>query len=281
MSKTTGAGADANSPREGLDRVADSILLDFDSGVATITLNRPESLNSFNEEMHGRLAEAMRRVKDSDARALLLTGAGRGFCAGQDLNDRNVRPGDEPPDLGRSLELFYNPLIRSLRALELPVVCAVNGVAAGAGANIALACDIVLAGRSASFIQAFCKIGLLPDSGGTFVLPRLVGAARAVGLSMLGTKLTAEQAEAWGLIWKCVDDDKLMAEARKLASNLATQPTKGLAFIKRALQASVNNTFDQQLDLERDLQREAGQSADYREGVTAFMERREPKFRGR
>lgn len=281
MSKTTGARADANSPREGLDRVADSILLDFDSGVATITLNRPESLNSFNEEMHGRLAEAMRRVKDSDARALLLTGAGRGFCAGQDLNDRNVRPGDEPPDLGRSLELFYNPLIRSLRALELPVVCAVNGVAAGAGANIALACDIVLAGRSASFIQAFCKIGLLPDSGGTFVLPRLVGAARAVGLSMLGTKLTAEQAEAWGLIWKCVDDDKLMAEARKLASNLATQPTKGLAFIKRALQASVNNTFDQQLDLERDLQRGAGQSADYREGVTAFMERREPKFRGR
>lgn len=281
MSKTTGARADANSPREGLDRVADSILLDFDSGVATITLNRPESLNSFNEEMHGRLAEAMRRVKDSDARALLLTGAGRGFCAGQDLNDRNVRPGDEPPDLGRSLELFYNPLIRSLRALELPVVCAVNGVAAGAGANIALACDIVLAGRSASFIQAFCKIGLLPDSGGTFVLPRLVGAARTVGLSMLGTKLTAEQAEAWGLIWKCVDDDKLMAEARKLASNLATQPTKGLAFIKRALQASVNNTFDQQLDLERDLQREAGQSADYREGVTAFMERREPKFRGR
>lgn len=281
MSKTTGARADANSPREGLDRVADSILLDFDSGVATITLNRPESLNSFNEEMHGRLAEAVRRVKDSDARALLLTGAGRGFCAGQDLNDRNVRPGDEPPDLGRSLELFYNPLIRSLRALELPVVCAVNGVAAGAGANIALACDIVLAGRSASFIQAFCKIGLLPDSGGTFVLPRLVGAARAVGLSMLGTKLTAEQAEAWGLIWKCVDDDKLMAEARKLASNLATQPTKGLAFIKRALQASVNNTFDQQLDLERDLQRGAGQSADYREGVTAFMERREPKFRGR
>ena len=281
MSKTTGARADANSPREGLDRVADSILLDFDSGVATITLNRPESLNSFNEEMHGRLAEAMRRVKDSDARALLLTGAGRGFCAGQDLNDRNVRPGDEPPDLGRSLELFYNPLIRSLRALELPVVCAVNGVAAGAGANIALACDIVLAGRSASFIQAFCKIGLLPDSGGTFVLPRLVGAARAAGLSMLGTKLTAEQAEAWGLIWKCVDDDKLMAEARKLASNLATQPTKGLAFIKRALQASVNNTFDQQLDLERDLQRGAGQSADYREGVTAFMERREPKFRGR
>jgi 2-(1,2-epoxy-1,2-dihydrophenyl)acetyl-CoA isomerase len=255
--------------------------LDFDSGVATITLNRPESLNSFNEDMHGRLAEAMRHVKDSDARALLLTGAGRGFCAGQDLNDRNVRPGDEPPDLGRSLELFYNPLIRGLRALELPVVCAVNGVAAGAGANIALACDIVLAGRSASFIQAFCKIGLLPDSGGTFVLPRLVGAARAVGLSMLGTKLTAEQAEAWGLIWKCVDDDKLMAEARKLASSLATQPTKGLAFIKRALQASVNNTFDQQLDLERDLQREAGQSADYREGVTAFMERREPKFRGR
>jgi 2-(1,2-epoxy-1,2-dihydrophenyl)acetyl-CoA isomerase len=261
--------------------VADSILLEFGSGVATITLNRPESLNSFNEEMHGRLAEAMGRVRESDARALLLTGAGRGFCAGQDLNDRNVRPGDEPPDLGRSLELFYNPLIRGLRELELPVVCAVNGVAAGAGANIALACDIVLAGRSASFVQAFCKIGLLPDSGGTFVLPRLVGTARAVGLAMLGTKLTAEQAEAWGLIWKCVDDDRLMTEARALASHLAKQPTKGLIFIKRALQASANNTFDQQLDLERDFQRQAGQTADYREGVSAFMERREPNFRGR
>ncbi len=257
------------------------ILLEFESGVATITLSRPESLNSFNEDMHKRLAEALSRVKESDARALLLTGAGRGFCAGQDLNDRNVRPGGETPDLGRSLELFYNPLIRSLRALELPVVCAVNGVAAGAGANIALACDIVLAARSASFVQAFCKIGLVPDSGGTFMLPRLVGGARAAGLAMLGTKLTAEQAEAWGLIWKCVDDDRLMTEARALASHLAKQPTKGLALIKRALQASMFNTLDQQLDLERDFQREAGRTADYREGVAAFVERREPNFQGR
>ncbi len=260
--------------------MADPVLIDINAGVAEITLNRPESLNSLNENMHRRLAEVVRQAKDSGARAVLLTGAGRGFCAGQDLSDRNVRPGDEPPDLGRSLEEFYNPLIRSLRGLEAPVVCAVNGVAAGAGANIALACDIVLAGRSASFIQAFCKIGLIPDSGGTFMLPRLIGMARATGLAMLGTKVSAEQAEAWGLIWKCLDDDKLMPEARAMAADLAKQPTKGLSFIKKALQASAENTFEQQLELERDLQRLGGRSADYREGVSAFMEKREPHFRG-
>lgn len=258
--------------------MTDPVLLDFDSGVATITLNRPQSLNSLNEDMHGRLAEAVRSA--SEARAVLLTGAGRGFCAGQDLSDRNVKPGAEPPDLGRSLDLYYNPLIRALQALEAPVVCAVNGVAAGAGANIALACDIVLAARSASFVQAFCKIGLLPDSGGTFFLPRLIGLARATAISMLGTKVTAEQAEAWGLIWKCVNDEQLMPEAKALAAHLAKQPTKGLAFIKKALQASADNTFEQQLELERDFQREAGRTADYREGVQAFMERREPSFQG-
>lgn len=264
----------------GVRRVTDPVLLDFDSGIAAITLNRPESLNSLNEDMHGRLAEALRRVRESEARAVLLTGAGRGFCAGQDLSDRKVRPGDTPPDLGQSLEDYYNPLIRGLRGLEVPVVCAVNGVAAGAGANIALACDIVLAARSASFIEAFCKIGLLPDSGGTFFLPRLIGTARAIGISMLGTKVTAEQAEAWGLIWKCVDDETLMTEARALTAHLARQPTKGLSLIKKALQASADNTLDAQLDLERDFQRQAGRTADYREGVSAFIEKREPNFRG-
>lgn len=259
----------------------DPILLDIHAGVATITLNRPESLNSLNEDMHGQFGDALRRVGESEARAVLLTGAGRGFCAGQDLSDRNVQPGAEAPDLGRSLEQYYNPLIRGLRGLDAPVVCAVNGVAAGAGANIALACDIVLAARSASFIQAFCKIGLIPDSGGTFVLPRLVGTARAMGMAMLGTKVTAEQAEAWGLIWKCVDDEQLMPEATALTTHLAKQPTKGLSLIKRAMQASASNSLDQQLDLELDLQRQAGRTADYREGVSAFMEKREPDFRGR
>ena len=261
--------------------MADSILLDFDSGVATITLNRPESLNSFNEEMHGRLAEAMRRVKDSDARALLLTGAGRGFCAGQDLNDRNVRPGDEPPDLGRSLELFYNPLIRSLRALELPVVCAVNGVAAGAGANVALAGDIVIAARSAKFIQSFANIGLIPDSGGTWVLPRLVGQARALGLALTGDPLTAEMAEQWGLIWKCVDDDKLQDEVNTLAAKFAKGPTRGLAATKALIRGSWQHSLDTELDIERDTMRDLGYSADYKEGVAAFLEKRKPAFTGK
>jgi len=259
-----------------------NILFELRDGVARLTLNRPDRLNSFNPEMHERLREALVETKRrDDLRAVLLTGAGRGFCAGQDLSDRVVGPGAEPVDLGYTISTHYNPLIRFLRELPKPVVCAVNGVAAGAGANIALACDIVLAARSATFIQAFCKIGLVPDSGGTYFLPRLAGSARAMGLAMLGDKLGAEDAERWGVIWKCCEDAKLMDEARALARQLAAGPTKGLAEIKRALYASPNNTLDAQLDLERDLQRELGRTGDYREGVAAFIAKRAPTFKGK
>ena len=251
-------------------------------GVARITLNRPERLNSFTTQMHEELRDALRRVaSDGTARVLLLTGAGRGFCAGQDLADRAVVPGKTPVDLGASIHNNYRPLVLALRNLPLPVVCAVNGVAAGAGANVALACDLVIATRSASFIQAFCKIGLVPDAGGTFFLPRLVGTARAMGLALLGDKLTAEQAEAWGLIWKCVDDDAFTSTVDELLAHFAQAPTGGLAAIKRALYVSADNTLDDQLTLERDTQRTLGQSADYREGVTAFLEKRPPNFTGR
>ena len=257
------------------------LLYSVEDGVARITLNRPDSLNSFNAELHAEMRQALKAARqDKSVRALLLTGNGRGFCAGQDLSDRNVAPGAEAPDLGESLEKRYNPMLRTLRDLPFPTICAVNGVAAGAGANIALACDIVLAARSASFIQAFCRIGLVPDSGGTWSLPRLVGMARAKGLAMLGDKLSAEQAEQWGMIWKVVDDEALQDEALTLARHLATQPTRGLALIKRALHASADNDFDAQLDLERDLQRLAGRTDDYREGVAAFMEKRKPSFKG-
>jgi 2-(1,2-epoxy-1,2-dihydrophenyl)acetyl-CoA isomerase len=258
-----------------------NILFERAQGYASLTLNRPEKLNSFNAAMHGEIADAVGQVEgDPGIRALLITGAGRGFCAGQDLSDRVMAPDDAPIDLGDTLGRLYNPLIRRLRALPVPVIAAVNGVAAGAGANFALAADIVLAARSASFIQAFCKLGLVPDAGGTYALPRLVGHARAMGLALLGDKLGAEQAESWGLIWRCVDDDKLLAEANKLARHFATQPTKGLAAIKRALNASWANDLDTQLDLERDLQRECGRSHDYREGVRAFMDKRTPNFTG-
>ena len=258
------------------------ILLDIAEAVATVTLNRSDKLNAFNEAMHGELARALDRIEGDEAvRAVLLTGAGRGFCAGQDLGDGAMGEDQESIDLGDTLERLYNPLIRRIAKLECPVVCAVNGVAAGAGANLALVCDIVIAGRSAAFIQAFCRIGLVPDSGGTWLLPRLVGRARATGLAMLGEPLPAERAEAWGLIWRCVDDAQLMKEARALASHLATQPTRGLGLIKRALNASPENDLDAQLDLERDLQREAGRTEDYREGARAFLEKRRPAFKGR
>jgi 2-(1,2-epoxy-1,2-dihydrophenyl)acetyl-CoA isomerase len=258
-----------------------TILFAEDGAVATITLNRPDKLNSFTAQMHRELRDAIGRVRDGGkVRCLLLTGAGRGFCAGQDLSDRVMGESQAPPDLGHTLATLYNPLVMSLRALEMPVVCAVNGVAAGAGANLALGCDIVLAARSADFIEAFCRLGLVPDAGGTYLLPRLAGTARAMGLTMLGDRLSAEQAAQWGLIWKVVDDDKLMEEANALARHLATQPTKGLALIKRAIHASPANTLERQLALEAELQREAGRSADYREGVAAFMAKRPPKFSG-
>ena len=251
-------------------------------GIARITLDRPDRLNSFTTQMHGELRDALSHVATAgDARVVLLTGAGRGFCAGQDLSDRDVAPGAAPVDLGASIAANYRPLVLALRNLPVPVVCAVNGVAAGAGANVALACDIVVAAKSASFIQAFCRIGLVPDSGGTFFLPRLVGTARAMGLAMLGDKLPAEQAAAWGLIWKCVEDAELVTTTDALLTQLAQAPTRGLAAIKRALHASAGNTLEQQLDLERDTQRELGYSDDYREGVAAFLEKRPPRFTGR
>lgn len=251
-------------------------------GIARIILNRPERLNSFTVQMHGELRDALTRTAgDSTARVLLLTGEGRGFCAGQDLSDRAVAPGEEPVDLGASIEQYYRPLVLTLRELPLPVVCAVNGVAAGAGANLALACDFVVACRSASFVQAFCRIGLVPDSGGTYFLPRLVGTARAMGLALLGDRISADQAAAWGMIWRSVDDAEFTGAVDALLAELARAPTRGLAATKRALNASPGNTLAGQLDLERDLQRELGTSADYREGVTAFLAKRAPQFTGR
>jgi 2-(1,2-epoxy-1,2-dihydrophenyl)acetyl-CoA isomerase len=259
-----------------------AVLVSLDAGVLTVTLNRPDKLNAFVPEMHRELRAALERAKDDAAiRTVVLTGAGRGFCAGQDLSERNVAPGSAPIDLSVSLGSNYNPLVRRLRELPKPVVCAVNGVAAGAGANLALACDLVIAARSASFVQSFTRIGLVPDSGGTYFLPRLVGSARAMGLALLGDKLSAEDAERWGLIWKVVDDDKLLSECNSVAFALAKGPTKGYGLIKKALYASPGNSLDAQLDLERDLQREAGFSEDYREGVAAFMQKRDPQFKGR
>ena len=259
-----------------------TILLDIAESVATITLNRPERLNAFTAEMHAELKQAMQCIQsDSSVRAMMITGAGRGFCAGQDLSERDSQEAMPASDIGSSLEKNYNPLLRQLRALPYPVLCAVNGVAAGAGCNLALACDIVIAARSASFIQAFSRIGLIPDAGGTFTLPRLIGTSRAMAAAMLAEKIGAEQAQAWGMIWKCVDDERLSQEALNMARQLAGQATRALGLTKRAIYASAHNTFDQQLDLERDLQREAGASEDFREGVRAFKEKRPAQFTGR
>ncbi|MCC7274615.1 MAG: 2-(1,2-epoxy-1,2-dihydrophenyl)acetyl-CoA isomerase [Alphaproteobacteria bacterium] len=259
----------------------ETILFGHAGDVATITLNRADKLNSVNRTMHAELRVALDRVATSGARCLVLTGAGRGFCAGQDLAERRRGADDAPPDLGAGLDTLYNPLVRRLRALPLPTVAAVNGIAAGAGANLALACDIAVAARSASFVQAFARIGLVPDCGGTWFLPHLVGRARALALAMTAERLPAERAAEWGLIWSCVDDADLAATVAALAASLAALPTGALVATRRAIDAATTNDLDTQLDLERDLQREAGRSADYREGVTAFLEKRAPRFTGR
>ncbi|MEQ8814526.1 MAG: 2-(1,2-epoxy-1,2-dihydrophenyl)acetyl-CoA isomerase PaaG [Thalassobaculum sp.] len=260
----------------------ETVLVEVADGVARLTLNRPDKLNAFDEAMHRALHAALDEARwDETVRAILLTGAGRAFCAGQDLAAVDPRQAAGEPDLGETLEKLYNPLIRLIRDIEKPVVCAVNGVAAGAGASVALACDLVLAGRSAKFIQAFCRIGLIPDSGGTWTLTRLLGEARAKGLALTGQPLDAETAAAWGMIWQAVDDDRLMDEAGKLAASLAAGPTIGLGLTKRAIQAAATNSLDAQLDLERDLQREAGLTPDYAEGVAAFTGKRPAAFTGR
>ncbi len=258
---------------------AATIGLEIDGAVAVVTLNRPDKLNSFTWDMHQELKHALDQVEQAKVRALVLTGAGRGFCAGQDLGDPRFA-GAERIDVGETLEQNFNPLIMRLRNMPFPVICAVNGVAAGAGTNLALACDIVLAARSARFIQAFARIGLLPDAGGTWLLVHLVGEARAKALAMLADPLPAEQAEAWGLIWRAIDDDRLMDEALSLGRRLAEGPTRALAFAKQAIHAAAANDLTTQLDLERDLQRELAATDDFREGVDAFLAKRKPVFRG-
>lgn len=259
------------------------VLLQIESGIARITLNRPERLNAFNSQMHGALRTAIARVAEPShgVRVLVLTGAGRGFCAGQDLGERRQIPGAPRADLGESIETRYKPLILSLRALPLPVLAAVNGVAAGAGASLALASDIVLAAHSASFILAFARIGLVPDAGATWILPRLIGSARALGMSMLGEPVSAEQAERWGLIWRTVADEALASETDALAQRLAAGAPLALAHTKAAVYGTWERDFGAQLDVERDSQRTLGYSDDYAEGVAAFAAKRTARFTGR
>jgi 2-(1,2-epoxy-1,2-dihydrophenyl)acetyl-CoA isomerase len=258
-----------------------TLLVEERDRVVRIALNRPEKLNAFNVQMLLELREALAVVAaDSEARVVVLTGVGRAFCAGQDLSDPSVAPDSEVPDLGVAVERYYGPLVLMLRSLPMPVICAVNGVAAGAGANLALACDLVIAARSATFVEPYCKLGLIPDTAGSYLLPRLVGTARALGLGLLGEKLSAETAASWGLIWKCVDDEALPKTIDALSRSLAEAPTRGLARTKQAIYASAANTLEAQLDLERDFMRELGKSRDYREGVLAFKEKRAPHFRG-
>lgn len=261
--------------------MSDTLLIEPQGSWHKLTLNRPSKMNAFNVEMHAALRAALdAAAADPDCRAVLITGAGRGFCAGQELGPAMLPPADGPPDLAPAVAAF-NAIVRQIRALRMPVIAAVNGVAAGAGANIAFACDIVLAARSARFIQAFARIGLMPDAGGTFFLPRLIGEARARALAMTGEPVSADQAASWGMIWKAVDDDALAEQAAALAGQLASQPTQAFALMKQAFDASAGNSLDAQLDLEMRLQRQAGHSPDYAEGVRAFMEKRPPAFTGR
>lgn len=256
----------------------DTIDFKLDANIARITLNRPDRLNSFTAHMHEELRDALRQAAES--RVVILTGGGRGFCAGQDLNDRAVSSGSAPVDLGTTVETCWNPLITQLAHMPQPIIARVNGVAAGAGANVALGCDIVVAGRSAKFIQSFSAIGLIPDSGGSWILPRLVGQARALGLALTGEPLPAEKAEEWGLIWKCVDDEALDSEVDSLAHKLASLPPLGLAAIKSIIRSTWSRTLDQELHLQRNEMRRLGYTQDYREGVAAFLEKRTPSFTG-
>lgn len=261
----------------------ENIQFQSEGGIARITLNRPDRLNSFTVAMHEELAQALDAVKDDpQARVLLLTGAGRGFCAGQDLADRGaVAEGDQKVDLGETVAKYWAPLVNRLRSLPMPVVSAVNGVAAGAGANVALAGDLVLATQSASFIQPFCKLGLIPDTGGTWVLPRLIGTARAMGLAMLGDKLSADQAQEWGLIWKSIPDDQFQEQVEKMLQHLAQAPTRGLAKTKELIYLNGSAPLDEALQREGAAMRELGYSEDYEEGVAAFKEKRAAVFKGK
>ncbi len=259
--------------------MSDTVLVQDHGEWVEITLNRSDRLNSFNDEMHIALRTSIEAARDQGKRAILLTGAGRGFCAGQDLGDPSKMDG--PPDLSQTVRTFYAPLVRLIRSLDFPVVCAVNGVAAGAGANVALACDMVLAAESAKFIQSFSKVGLIPDTGGSWHLPRLLGEARAKGLAFTAQPLPAKQAEDWGLIWKCHADEILMDEARKLTKQLANGPTLGLGLSKQCIQASAVDTLSDHLEMEADAMKTCGESADYAEGVSAFLQKRQPNFQGK
>ena len=261
--------------------MTESILVADHGNWVEITLNRPDKLNSFNEEMHLALRAALEGARDGGARAVLLTGSGRGFCAGQDLGDRDPAKMDGPPDLSVTVRTFYAPLVNLIRSLTFPVICAVNGVAAGAGANLALACDVVLAGESAKFIQSFSKVGLIPDTGGSWHLPRLLGEARAKGLAFTAQPLKAKQAEDWGLIWKALPDEDLMSEARAMAEGFANGPTLGLGLTKQCIQAAAVDTLEDHLELEADAMKTCGESVDYAEGVSSFLEKRAPNFTGK
>lgn len=254
----------------------------IEDAIATAKFNRPNSMNSYTEKLHNELMDILKSVQeDKTIRCLVISGEGKAFSVGQDLKDPLIQPGDTPPELGKIISDRYNPLILAISQLNVPIICGVNGIAAGAGVNIALACDIVIACESASFIQAFSQIGLIPDSGGTFILPKLIGRARAMGSTLLGEKITAAQAEEWGMIWKCVPDEEFEATIKQISKKITSLPTRALALTKKAIMASFNNRFEKQLDLERDYQQQAGETSDYKEGITAFLEKRRPEFTGR